>query len=128
MRVDKLQSSFPHSSLLLAGTVDNTKRKIPSPQTQGGFASLQTGNKATEVHLWHSAVHVSEWLVDSAEGGGGGFGPGSMIWTGPAAPCAGGSEQSSVVRLPKHVEVRFDRVCGDRVLVQRVGGHFISGS
>lgn len=70
MRVDKLQSSFPHSSLLLAGTVDNTKRKIPSPQTQGGFASLQTGNKATEVHLWHSAVHVSEWLVeDSAEGG-----------------------------------------------------------
>lgn len=59
---------------------------------------------------------------------GGGFVPGSIIWTGPAAPCAGGSEQPSVVRLPKHVEVCFDRVCGDRVLVQRVGGHFISGS
>lgn len=55
-------------------------------------------------------------------------GPGSILRTGPAAPCAEGSEQSSVVRLPKHVEVRFDIVRGDRLLVERVGGHFISGS
>ena len=53
----------------------------------------------------------------------GGFVPGSVIGTGPAAPCVEGSEQSSsVVCLPKHVEVRFHVVCGDRLLVQRVGG------
>lgn len=50
--------------------------------------------------------------------------------SGPVLPCpfAEGSEQSAVVRLPEHVEVRFDGVRGDWLLVQRVGSHFVSGS
>lgn len=47
---------------------------------------------------------------------------GSVCRTGPAAPRAEGSVDPSVVGLPVHVEIRFDKVCGDGLLVQRVGG------
>lgn len=53
---------------------------------------------------------------------------GSVRWTGPAAPCAEGSVDPSVVGLPIHVEVCFHKMCSDRLLIQRVGGHLVSRS
>lgn len=43
-------------------------------------------------------------------------------WTGPAKPCAHGSMQPAIVRFFIHAEVGFHVMCGDRLLVQRVGG------
>lgn len=43
-------------------------------------------------------------------------------WTGPAKPCAHGSVQPAIVRFFIHAEVGFHVMCGDRLLVQRVGG------
>lgn len=41
---------------------------------------------------------------------------------------AAGSVDASVVGLPEHVDVGFYEVCGDGLLVQRVGRHLVSSS
>lgn len=48
--------------------------------------------------------------------------------TGPAAPRFEGSVDRPVVGLPVHVEICFYKMCRDRLLVQRVGGHLKAGS
>lgn len=47
-------------------------------------------------------------------------------WTGPAKPCAHGSMQPAIVRFSIHGEVGFHVMCGDRLLVQRVGGLWVT--
>ena len=75
--------------------------------------------------LGHSLVHFTS-VISGAEGSvcSVPLGPilqGSVRRTGPAVPCAEGSVDPSVVRLPVHVEICLHKMCRDRLLVQRVG-------
>lgn len=40
----------------------------------------------------------------------------------PAGVGASGSVETAIVELPMHVQVCYQAVCGDGLLVQRVGG------